>query len=211
MATTRGLTLYHIPQSRSLTALWMLEELGLPYRVRKLDLAAAEQRGAAYLKINPSGKVPALADGPMVVTERGAICMHLADRYAPGRLAPIVVDPRRAEYLSWMFYAAGVLEPLLTLAFLRIEMPAPPGALAWGDWTTMTAVVRDAVAHREFLLGNQFSAADIMVGSMLAWALGTGVMEREGPTAAYVERLAARPARQRATMADGGRQAGGGR
>ncbi|MGE0714633.1 MAG: glutathione S-transferase family protein [Alphaproteobacteria bacterium] len=206
MAKTQGLTLYHIPQSRSLTALWMLEELGLPYTIEKLDVTAGEQRGEAYRRINPSGKVPALRDGPMVVTERGAICMHLADRYAPGRLAPTVIDADRPAYLAWMFYGAGVVEPILTLTYLKVDTDGvSPGSLAWGNRDTAISVLTNAVVHSEFLLGKRFTAADVMIGSMLRWGLAAGVLSREGPIAAYVERLTARPALARAVAADGTR------
>lgn len=203
MTADTELVLYHIPRSRSITALWMLEELGRPYRVHQLDYKSNEQRGAAYLRINPSGKVPAVADGGTVITERGAICLHLADRYAPGRLAPAIDDPRRADYVRWMFYAIGVMEPLMTLALLKIELEAPPGALAWGEWDTMMGILADAMAPGPFLLGGQFTAADVLVGSTLAWGMAVGILPREGPMADYVGRISARPSWARTAEADG--------
>lgn len=205
MPADRELVLYHIPQSRSITILLLLEELGRPYRIHQLDITRNEQRGAAYLKINPSGKVPAVADGDLILTERGAICVYLADRYAPGRLAPALDDPRRADYLRWIFYAMGVMEPLMTFALLKIDVQAPPGALAWGEWDTMVGIVTDGVSRGPFLLGEQFTAADVVIGSTLGWAMAVGIIPREGPMADYAGRVAARPSWARTMAADGKR------
>jgi glutathione S-transferase len=205
MAGESTLVLFHIPQSRSFTALWMLEELGRPYRIRTLDLASNEQRSAAYLRINPSGKVPAIADGDIVVTERGAILTYLADRYAPGRLAPTTDAADRGDFLKWMFYADGVIEPLLALRFLKVDVPARAGALAWGEWETMAAVLDEALQGRDWLLGRNFSAADIMLGSMLYWGAMGGVLPDRKPIAGYLDRLKARPGLQRTIANDGSR------
>lgn len=205
MTAEPDLVLFHIPQSRSLTALWMLEELGLPYRIRTLDIGANEQRGHDYRRVNPSGKVPALGDGNSVVTERGAICTYLADRYAPGRLAPAIDAPDRGAYLAWMFYAAGVMEPLLALDYLKLEIEAPPGALAWGDKQTMIDVLAAALAGKDYLLGDRFTAADVFAGSMLIWGRAVGAVPDIEPLAGYMKRLTARPAYARTAIADGTR------
>ncbi|BBK43893.1 glutathione S-transferase [Allostella vacuolata] len=205
MPDARELVLYHIPQSRSLTVLWLLEELGRPYRIHQLDVAKNEQRGAEYRRLNPSGKVPAVADGHTLLTERGAIMVHLADRYAPGRLAPAIDDPGRPDYLRWMFYAIGVMEPLLTFAALKIDVEAPPGALAWGEWDTMIGVLEKGVAPGPFLLGEPFTAADIMVGSFIGWATAMQILPAGGPLADYLARVTARPSWARTQAADGTR------
>lgn len=106
-----------------------------------------------------------MQDGDQVLTERGAICVHLADRYAMCRLAPAIDDPRRPDYLRWMFYAIGVMEPLMAFALLKVEPKAPPGALAWGEWDTMFGVLTEGVSRGPFLLGDQFTAADVMTAS----------------------------------------------
>lgn len=199
------LVLFHIPQSRSITILWLLEELGRPYRIRQLDIGKNEQRGPEYRAINPSGKVPAVRDGDQVLTERGAIAVHLADRYAMGRLAPPIDDPRRPDYLRWMFYAIGVMEPQLALALLKVELKVPPGALAWGEWDTMMGVLQNGVAKGPWLLGEQFTAADVMVASFIGWGMAVGVLPKEGPLAAYVGRATQRPSWARTLAADGTR------
>ena len=205
MPETRELVLFHIPQSRSITVLWLLEELGRPYRIHRLDIRKNEQRGAEYRRLNPSGKVPAVQDGDQVLTERGAICVHLADRYAPGRLAPAIDDPRRPDYLRWMFYAIGVMEPLMAFALLKVEPNAPPGALAWGEWDTMIGVLTEGVSQGPFLLGDQFTAADVMVASFLGWGMAVGVIPKDGPLADYVGRACRRPSWARTLAADGTR------
>ncbi|BBK35768.1 glutathione S-transferase [Allostella sp. ATCC 35155] len=205
MPEPRQLVLFHIPQSRSITILWLLEELGQPYRIRQLDIARNEQRGAEYRQVNPAGKVPAVIDGDQVLTERGAIAVHLADRYAMGRLAPPIDDPRRGDYLRWMFYAIGVMEPLLAFAMLKIEPDAPPGALAWGEWETMIETLTAAVSKSPWLLGDQFTAADVMIASFLGWGMAVEVIPRTGPLGDYVGRATQRPSWKRTLAADGKR------
>ena len=104
MAAPRGITLYHSPASRAFTAYWMLEELGAPFAVKTVDIRKGEQKQAAYLKLNPAGKVPTLTDGEVVVSENPAIAIYLADRYGYGTLAPRIDDPDRGPYLKWMVY-----------------------------------------------------------------------------------------------------------
>lgn len=199
------LVLFHIPRSRSITILWLLEELGRPYRIHPLDIGRNEQRGADYLRINPSGKVPAVLDGRQVLTERGAIAVHLADRYAMGHLAPAIDDPRRPDYLRWMFYAIGVMEPLMALALLKADLNAPPGALAWGEWDTMIGILAEAVSSGPWLLGDQFTAADVMVASFLGWGMAVGILAKDGPLAGYAGRATQRPSWARTLAADGTR------
>lgn len=94
--------------------LWCLEEIGQPFERNVLSLRAGEHKKPDYLAINPSGKVPALVDGEEVITESAAICTYLADKYADARLAPAVNSPHRGEYLRWMFFTVGVMEPSFT-------------------------------------------------------------------------------------------------
>ena len=98
------LTLYHHPFSRAAGTLWALEEAGQPYELKFLDLAKGEHKSPAMLALNPMGKLPVLVDGDTVVTEAAAIALYLADRYAPGRLAPKLDDPRRGTYLRWALF-----------------------------------------------------------------------------------------------------------
>jgi len=125
-----SLQLYYAPRTRSRRALWCLEETGQPFERKALKLRAGEHKKPAYLAINPSGKVPALVDGKQVITESAAICAYLADKYPESGLAPNVTAPKRGAYLSWMFFAAGVMEPSFTDKRLdRVVTPKWDGAM----------------------------------------------------------------------------------
>ena len=112
MAEDNEIVLYHSPASRAFTAFWLLEELGLTFRVETVDITKGEQKSPEYLKINPAGKVPAVSDHGEIITENPAICILMADRYGYGDLAPKIDDPDRAAYLKWMIYATAVVEPV---------------------------------------------------------------------------------------------------
>src|SRR5436190_11720599 len=116
------IVLYGSIHSRTFTARWILEELGLPYRVVDIDIRKGWQKRPEFLAINPMGKAPAITDDGVVVTETPAICLYLADRYGVGRLAPPLDDPRRGPYLRWAVFATAVLEPAI---YLRAEKLDP--------------------------------------------------------------------------------------
>ena len=135
------LTLYHAAPSRSSIVHWMLEELGEPYRLEILSLKAGDQRKPAFLAINPMGKVPALKDGDVVVTEVAAICCYLADTYPKAQLAPPIGDKRRGEYLKWLFYGPSCVEPAMIDKALS-RPPAPRTTAGWADYDTVVEVLR---------------------------------------------------------------------
>jgi glutathione S-transferase len=193
--------LYYAPLSRSFRALWMLEELGVPYERERVDIRAGAHKQPAYLAINPSGKVPALVDRGIAIPESAAICAWLADRFPERGLAPPLGAPERGAYLRWMFYAVGVMEPSFTDRVLERE--SPNFNVAWGDWESVAGVVSDAVAPGPWLLGAPFTAADVMVGSIVHWGVeGTKLLAGRPALEAYTARLAARPAFQRAAAID---------
>ena len=111
LADVADITLFHAPRSRSYMALWLLEEMGRPYRIELLSLEKGEQKSPAVLKHNPMGKVPVILDGDVAVSETGAIITYLLDKYSPGELAPLPTQPERGRYLKWLFFAPGVIEP----------------------------------------------------------------------------------------------------
>ncbi len=195
------LTLYHASPSRSSVAHWMLEELGEPYTLEILNLRAGDQRKPEFLAINPMGKVPALKDGDVIVTEVAAICCYLADAYPKAKLAPPVGDRRRGEYLKWLFYGPSCVEPAMIDKALG-RPPAPRSTAGWADYDTVIEVLRNAVSGREYLLGEQFTAADVVIGSGLRWGMLFNMIPALREFASYVDRLKERPALQRQLAKD---------
>jgi glutathione S-transferase len=189
------LTLYAAPRTRSLSVLWLLEEIGVPYTLKRLDLDKAEHKSEAFLKLNPLGKVPTLVDDGTPLTERAAICTYLADKYAGGKLAPGIMELQRGEYLRWMFFSVGVMEVLFTAKFLSLDLPASQAP--YGTFDEANALMDAAVAKGPYLLGDQFTAADVMMGTMIRWGLMWELVA--GPhLESYVKTLEARPGLQRA-------------
>jgi glutathione S-transferase len=199
-ATTK-LTLYHAVPSRAATARWMLEELGEPYALKLLDLKAGDQRKPEYLALNPMGKVPTLVDGDTVVTEVAAICCYLADAYPKAGLAPAIGDKRRGPYLKWLFYGPSCVEPAMTDKAMKRE-PVPRSTAGWGDYDTVIGVLRSAVAKGPWLLGEQFTAADVVIGSAIRFGTTFGMLPEIPEFVAYRERILARPALQRQLALD---------
>jgi glutathione S-transferase len=195
------LTLFHASPSRSSIVHWMLEELGEPYKLEVLNLRAGDQRKPAYLAINPMGKVPTLKDGDVVVSEVAAICCYLADTYPKAKLAPPIGDKRRGDYLKWLFYGPSCLEPAMIDKALN-RPPAPRTTAGWADYDTVIEVLRSAVGAREYLLGEQFTAADIVIGSGLRWGMLFKMFPDLPEFVTYVDRLKARPAMQRQLAKD---------
>jgi glutathione S-transferase len=191
-----SITLYHHPFSRASTVVWMLEEVGVPYELRWVDMMKGEQKSAEIVALNPMGKLPILTDDGLVVTEVAAIGLYLADRYAAGRLAPALDDPARGTYLRWSFFAPSVVEPgsMAKAAGWNFK----PGQAGWGDHAAMIDAMASAVTGRDFILGAQFSMADVVFGGTLRYMLGFGMLEARPEFEAYVKRLNERPALQRA-------------
>jgi glutathione S-transferase len=196
------LTLYHAVPSRSSIAHWMLEEVGQPYELHLLSLKDGDNRKPAYLAVNPMGKVPALKHGDTIITEAAAICCYLADAFPQAGLSAPVGDTRRGAYLKWLFFGPSCVEPAVTdKAFPRAE-PPPRGALGYGDYDTVMDVLAEAVRAGPHLLGQQFTAADVVIGSGLRWGMSFKLIPERPEFLAYVARLAARPALKRAQAQD---------
>lgn len=191
-----AITLYHHPFSRASTVVWMLEEVGVPYELRWVDIMKGEQKSPEIVALNPMGKLPVLTDDGLVVTEVAAIGLYLADRYAAGRLAPALDDPARGTYLRWSFFAPSVVEPGSMAKAAGWEFK--PGQAGWGEYAAMIDAMASAVTDRDFLLGPQFSMADVVFGGTLRYMLGFGMLEARPVFQAYVQRLNERPALQRA-------------
>ena len=197
-----NLTLYHAAPSRSSVVRWMLEELGEPYDLHVLSLAKGEQLAPGYLAVNPMGKVPALKHGNVVVTEAAAICTYLADEFPEANLNVPIGDPRRGAYLKWLFFGPSCVEPAVTdRAFPRQE-EARRGMLGYGDFDTVIDVLAKGVASGPYLMGDQFTAADVIIGSNLRWGMMFNLLPKQPEFVAYVGHLEQRPALQRAAAKD---------
>jgi glutathione S-transferase len=196
-----SLTLFHAPQSRSGAVRILLEELGVSYDLQVLNLKKNEQRGDAYLAINPMGKVPALLHGDVLVTEQAAILMYLADLFPQAGLAPAIGDPLRGAYLRWMTFYGSAFEPaVIDLAMKRD--PAPPSMCPYGDYDTMLATFTRQLRSGPYLLGERFSAADILWGSALAWTTAFKLVPELPEISAYMERVNERATARKVAQLD---------
>src|SRR3954447_26907746 len=196
------LTLYHAAPSRSSIARWMLEEIGEPYEIKLLRLSDGDQQKPDYLAINPMGKVPALQHGDVVITESAAICTYLADAFPQARLNVPIGEPHRGIYLKWLFYGPGCLEPaVIDRAAPRKEEPRR-AMLGYGDFETVMNVPANAVEKGPWLMGEQFTAADVVIGSNIRWGTIFKLIPERKEFLDYSARIAARPAAQRAEAKD---------
>lgn len=202
------LTLYHAAPSRSSIVHWMLEELGEPYDMHVLSLKKGDHKRPEYLAVNPMGKVPAIRHKDVVITEASAICTYLADEFPGAKLNVPVGDPRRGVYLKWLFFSPSCVEPaIIDRAFPRKE-PAPPSALGYGDSDTVMDVLAKGVGAADpYLMGEQFTAADVIIGSGLRWGMMFKLIPERPEFTGYAARLAERPALKRATAKDAKLQA----
>lgn len=198
---SRRITFYHAAQSRSGGTRALIEELGAEHDLHVLDLKRNEQREPAYLAINPMGKVPAIRHGDALVTEQVAIFLYLADLYPEAKLAPAVDDPLRGPYLRWMVYYGSCFEPgVMDRAYKR--EPADPSSCGYGDYDTMLKTLTDQLGRGPYLLGDTFSAADVLWGCALKWTVSFGIVPDLPVIRAYIDRVTSRPALQRAEAKD---------
>jgi glutathione S-transferase len=187
--------LYHMPNTRSGSAIFMDEELGGVCELRLVNLRAGDARKADYLKLNPMGKVPTLVHQGVVVTETAAICAYLADAFAQKGLAPAIGGPLRGAYYRWLFFSPSVVEPTMLdrLGKLTRENSTAAGH---GDYERVMSTINAALSKGPWLLGERFSAADVVMGSTLNFATLFGAFPNDGHIKNYVGRVTARPAFQ---------------
>ena len=197
---TDALTLYTNPMSRGRIARWMLEEVGAPYRTEVVAYGPA-MKGPEFLALNPMGKVPVLRHGAAVVTECAAICAYLAEAFPEAGLAPR--EAERAPYLRWMFFAAGPLEAAVVNRSLGVEVPPERrGMVGYGSFEAAMDALEAAVTAAPFVAGSRFTAADVYVGSHVAWGLRFGSIEDRPAFRDYRSRIEGRPAQARAEALD---------
>lgn len=192
---------YTHPMSRGRIVRWMLEEVGQPYRTEILDFSTT-MKAPSYRAVNPMGKVPAIRHGDAVVTEAAAICAYLADAFPQAGLCP-ASGSARASYFRWMFFAAGPLEAAMTNNALGFVAPAErERMLGYGTLAQVLDTLEGALAPGSYIAGDDFSAADVYVGSQLGWGMMVGSIEPRPAFAGYWQRLADRPAAIRAKDID---------
>jgi glutathione S-transferase len=194
------LVFYTNPMSRGRIVRWMLEEVGQLYRTEILGYADS-MKAAAYLAVNPMGKVPAIKHGDTVVTEGAAICAYLADAFPEAGLAPPLKD--RGDYYRWLFFAAGPIEAAVTAKSLGFQpKPEQERMAGFGSLAHVMDALETAVAGREFIAGGKFSAADVYVGSQIGWGMQFGTLEKRPAFEAYWNGLFNRAAAVRAREID---------
>lgn len=192
------MTLYEFPPTRSIRARWTLQELGVPFESVRVNLIGGEHRRPEFLRINPAGKVPALVDGDLVLTESVAIAVYLAEKYPEKRLLP--ADARsRAEANQWLLFAATELEqPLWRITRNRSLYPQEQRqptdvAIAGREFRDMAAVLERRMHGREFVVGERVTVVDFVTAYTLDWAGEVGLMDGFPNLQAYVTRMYARP------------------
>lgn len=185
--------LYFAPRTAAIRPRWLLEEIGAPYELVKLDLSKHENVAPAYLAVHPLGQVPALVDGDVMLFETLAICLHLADRFPEKQLAPAVGSRERAHYYQWMVFAEASLAPLVMKHYERAQLPEDTSKL-----NDVLDVIDTALDGREVLVGDRFTAADLAMASILHLANTLELLSQHPRLVEYVYRHAQRPALRRA-------------
>ena len=197
------LKLYYAPRTRSIRVRWLLEELGTPHELERVEF---RPQRTTFAQATPFGRFPVLADGECVIGESGAILEYILERYGAGRLAPSIGSPKRGEFLQWVHFAESTafapLGVLIWHGIYRGDADRIPEAIDGARDRAHSAldVVERHLATRDFLLGSEFSAADIMLGFTLVAAQFLGMLDMRYPvTMSYLARITERPAFQRAT------------
>jgi len=194
------LTLYHAPRTRASRFIWLLEEIGEPYEIKTVPLREKGDHSAfmaEYRLIHPHGKVPALTHNGETVFESAAIALYLSDAFPKANLGPKVGEKGRGAYLTWLAYYAGVVEPAILSKAQGFEIKNRAQA-GWAPSEEVLAYVADALKKGPYLLGEKFSAADVIYGSSFALFMGSPLLPQPERFKPYVDRLAERPAYKRA-------------
>ncbi|MGA2565180.1 MAG: glutathione S-transferase family protein [Steroidobacteraceae bacterium] len=197
------ITLYHAPKSRSSRIIFLLEELQVPYEIKLVTIRRRDGSGALdRANPHPLGKVPAISDNSTVVYESSAIALYLTDQYPKNHLGPLVGEPERGAYLTWLAYYSGVLEPAFVSKFLNHEVPR--GTAGWVVVEEAMPVVFGTLERGPYLLGERFSAADVLYGTTFALFAQSPLLPKSPLIEQYVQRIVSRPAYARAQARDNG-------
>lgn len=195
------LTLFHAPQTRSSTIVWLLEELGVPYETRNVNIRRGDSGARDPANPHPHGKVPCLVHDGQRIFEIAAIALYLTDLFPDRKLGPRTGEPNRGEYLSWLAYRPGVLEPALMMRHLGVKHVQ--GTMGWAEAGEVEEVLNATLSSRKYLLGDEFSAADISVGGTINFMMMFKLMSETPVFKEYTGRITSRPAFKRAMEKDG--------
>jgi glutathione S-transferase len=195
------ITLFHHPRTRATRFIFLLEELEAPYRIQPVSVRTRDGAGAVdAANPHPHGKVPVIADGDTVVFESPAIALYLTDAFPKNGLGPLVGSPKRGAYLSWLAYYTGVLEPAFMSKFMNMQVPR--GTAGWVAVEECIPAIERLLASGPYLLGEQFSAVDVLYGTTFAMFGASPMMPASKLIADYAKRVVARPAFARAQAHD---------
>jgi glutathione S-transferase len=202
MATPK-LVHYHAPQTRSFTIRWLFEELGSPpHELKVLDLRKGEHKTPAFLAINPMGKIPTVTADGTPVSEVGAIAIFLADLFPEAKLAPHLSEPARGTYLRWIVFNHAAIEPAVMDKARNTPAGLPSSALCYGSYDDTVNALSEALKGGPFILGDRFSAADVVIGSAVRYLTMFKLLPERPEFASYVERMTGRPAFKSAIAKD---------
>jgi glutathione S-transferase len=197
------ITLYHHPRTRSSRFIFLLEELGTPYEIRLVSALGRDGAGAIDpANPHPHGKIPALSDDGVTVFESAAIALYLTDRFPANGIGPLVGDPKRGAYVSWLAYYAGEMEPAFISKFLKIEAPRPMAG--WANAGDVMGFVNATLEKGPYILGEKFSAVDVLIGTTFKMFMGSPLLEKTPLLEGYVDRILGRPAFARAQARENG-------
>ncbi len=196
------ITLYHAPRSRASRFIFLLEELGAPYELAEVTIRRGDGSGALDThNPHPHGKVPAIRDGETVVYESAAIALYLTDKFPQADIGPLIGDPRRGAYLTWLAYYAGVMEPAWISAFMKTDVPR--GTAGWVATDEVMELVNATLSKGSYILGEKFSAADVLIATTFKLFMGSPLLAKTDLLEAYVNRVTSRPAYARGMAKDG--------
>lgn len=197
------ITLFHHPKTRSSRFIFLLEELEAPYQIKIVTTRTRDNTGGVDpANPHPHGKVPAISDDGAVVFESPAIALYLTDKFPKNRIGPLAGEADRGAYLSWLSYYTGVLEPAFTSKFMNVEVPR--GTAGWVPMEEAMAAVVKRLTAGPYMLGERFSAADVLYGTTFAMFQQSPMMPKTTAISDYVQRIVSRPAFARAQARDDG-------
>jgi glutathione S-transferase len=197
------LTLIHSPRTRSSSFLWLLEEIGAPYRIEYVTIRRSDGSGVLDPKNpHPHGKVPVLKDDEQIVFEQTAIALYLTDKFSDARLGPRPSDPGRGEFVTMLSYYSGVIEPAFISKSLKVTVPR--GTAGWVDSDESMDFINARLAAHSYIAGDAFTSADILYASAFALFMNSPLLaaKKTPQLEQYVARCTSRPARERALAKD---------